>query len=835
MISNVSFKNPFVHQGHLEQCIRSLFEGAILLTNVRKNASITNPVTGSFLEIDIWLPNLQLCFEFQDAYHYVTTWSSQLTISDIQVKDSFKHDWLRSQGQTVVVVPCWWDGTTKSLQNTINFLRPEFFDPPATPDDGLISLNESHEHFIQPTVPDIGELMLASFPSSISISEIVSIRNPWWIGEKYDGIRICWNPKRNKLYGRYGVALDLAEAFNSFGKYFIDGELWFGRGTFNEAQKVVSPQSAPTLWEFLRIIAFDDPSREHTSLSFEKRYVHIATNIPVDHPFLLLAFRIFARSSSVVTHMSREIIESGGEGIVLRKRGSVYTSGRSRSLLKLKATRGDKEGLVTDFTSEGFVVIQLADGNHLNLPEPELDVPVKIGDIVTFTYEHHSRSEVPLNPQIIRVRHDISWRNVLRDHAEQIESEIKDPSHNVKPFGFWLQQKRKNMRLFFEQFAGSNRLDPLIPEDWYSVSAQTIMEMDEGSTILSYYNGSIIRALVQLFPEVHFDESKFFIVPQKYWQVVANRRKFFFDLAKVKGFDPLLAKNWYSLTEKTMMEFKGANSVARYYNSSITRALMHLFPELNFNREAFSSATRTSWRDIKKRRAFFTKIAADKGFDPLIPSNWYQLSFNTFNSFPGANTIRKIYGGFKNALCQLYPTLRFDKTKFVSYSLPTKYWKNNHNSKEFFEMFAKEKGFDSLKPENWYSFLSKKSILAYKGGVTLLKYYGGFGKALIHNYPDIGLDINLLPRPSNYWADRGNRRKLLESYAQEVGFDPLIAANWYSVNKKSVQALKGGNSMLVRYANSHIRAIMDTFPEIGLKRDLFVGRQKKLYPQQRKD
>ena len=34
--------------------------------------------------------------------------------------------------------------------------------------------------------------------------------------------------------------------------------------------------------------------------------------------------------------------------------------------------------------------------------------------------------------------------------------------------------------------------------------------------------------------------------------------------------------------------------------------------------------------------------------------------------------------------------------------------------------------------------------------------------------------------------------------------------------------------MLVRYVNSHIRALIDTFPDIGLQRDLFVGISKKV-------
>ena len=36
-----------------------------ILRDVRKEAKIFSPSTGSPLELDIWIPNLKLCFEFQ--------------------------------------------------------------------------------------------------------------------------------------------------------------------------------------------------------------------------------------------------------------------------------------------------------------------------------------------------------------------------------------------------------------------------------------------------------------------------------------------------------------------------------------------------------------------------------------------------------------------------------------------------------------------------------------------------------------------------------------------------------------------------------------------------
>lgn len=80
-ISNAS------NQGYLERAVHSLFPGeskknislivmiilinnniSEILTDQRKETHIKNPHTGKYLEIDVWIPRLDLCFEFQVFY-----------------------------------------------------------------------------------------------------------------------------------------------------------------------------------------------------------------------------------------------------------------------------------------------------------------------------------------------------------------------------------------------------------------------------------------------------------------------------------------------------------------------------------------------------------------------------------------------------------------------------------------------------------------------------------------------------------------------------------------------------------------------------------------------
>ena len=82
-----------------------------------------------------------------------------------------------------------------------------------------------------------------------------------------------------------------------------------------------------------------------------------------------------------------------------------------------------------------------------------------------------------------------------------------------------------------------------------------------------------------LYPEIALDETKFAILPSmyrggeggreargervmficvlgNYWLPEENRRMFFLNFAKSRGFDPLVAKNWYPFTNNDIHEAK---------------------------------------------------------------------------------------------------------------------------------------------------------------------------------------------------------------------------------------------------------------------------------------
>ena len=85
---------------------------------------------------------------------------------------------------------------------------------------------------------------------------------------------------------------------------------------------------------------------------------------------------------------------------------------------------------------------------------------------------------------------------------------------------------------------------------------------------------------------------------------IENRRKFFEDYAKMFGFDPQQAENWYSQSKDQVMLckvsistlfflriilcfMKGAAGVLYYHNYNLPQALLDLFPDIGLAKEYF--------------------------------------------------------------------------------------------------------------------------------------------------------------------------------------------------------------------------------------------------------
>eukprot|EP00026_Physarum_polycephalum_P002930 Phypoly_transcript_02939.p1 GENE.Phypoly_transcript_02939~~Phypoly_transcript_02939.p1 ORF type:complete len:825 (+),score=95.05 Phypoly_transcript_02939:89-2563(+) len=799
-------------QEHLEKALRVIFDGVDILNNARKSGLVRNPETGGYLEIDFSIPEYNLGFEFQDSHHYITTWYYQVHLDYVTHRDTLKHELLRSQGGTLIQVPCWWDGDVKSLIAEINFQRPDL-DLLSQPSQ-LIALNPPLQFFNTKNVEGTMGLMLASFPKKdFSINMLPA--NLWWMGEKFDGVRACWDPERKVLCSRSSIALilpiPLHNLFISLRNY-LDSEIWFGRGFYPDTQLLVSSPTEVVTWPFLRVIGFDDPSPASRALPFEKRYAAMLSYIQLTQFTVIPAPRVLSNPAHLKMAI-RKILENGGEGVILQKRASVYDVGRSPSLLKLKASRVDLEALVIKASPKSFT-LKLSNGTILKVPRRNAAPSAQraiAGDVVTIAHERFSRYATPVDPQITRIRSDVTWEHVIM-------SRFSDATLNPQSKAAVRSQQRpivltprKNPRLILERFANRKGFDPLIASNWFNSFGKLRRFANQLGT-------TAISLLSKCFPNMKSDLSKFTRRPRKIWST-STRREFLNSFARQRGLDPLIPETWYSLYQETarLPNFYDRNG------GSAKEQLFHVYPDIGLEVSLFESYLKEN-KDAKKLTGFL-EYAKAKGFDPLVPENWYSESYESFLAFEGTKKAITEYGGSQQAaLLDLFPNIGLERTKFSRASRT--YWEDMNNRRTFFDELAMKKGLDPLIPETWYQ-ISLVNISKTVEGIRpiLAQYNSSFVNALRDTYPDIGIDPEKFPRrQQNYWSSAENRRKFFVEFAKQNNFDPLLPENWYSVPKQKLKGLKKIESIIRHHQRRIDNTLIELFPEIGLDINAFSSR-----------
>eukprot|EP00026_Physarum_polycephalum_P001397 Phypoly_transcript_01398.p1 GENE.Phypoly_transcript_01398~~Phypoly_transcript_01398.p1 ORF type:complete len:808 (+),score=111.44 Phypoly_transcript_01398:465-2888(+) len=716
-----------------------------------------------------------------------------------------------NKGISLVSVPCWWDGDHESLGASIHFENPSIELP--QPGVDPIPLNPPLGYFSDDTIPNVGELMLASFPQENKVNE-----GNWWMGEKYDGVRFCWASTKQRAFTRTGLSIFLPPDFKRcLPKVFLDGEFWFGRGEFHVACMVVNSAPEFVHWHVLRMTVFDIPYRAIQDKPFEERYYLLLTHVSDEHPFVIPVPRVLSKHKYHINKFAQEIIDNGGEGIILREPDSLYIPGRSQSLFKLKSAFCDTEAMVVEVVQKS-VKLGLPNGMTFVVPGESVLIPTpKIGQIVTFSYERRTHTDQPINPSIVKVREDLSWRDVVQNSHK--EKKYLNEYSNVLPLDLRASQR---MRQYLENYAKSKQMDPLLPETWYSLAYSAIQQFQSGKLVLQKFQGSYYKTMRHLFPELQFDKQSF---PE-----IENRKAFFESYARSCSFDLRDPQKWYAQSRKKIRSFEGAQQVLSFHGGSVAKALMELFPDIKFDKSKFPKAP--IWRKLRNRRLFFEEYAKENKFDPLVPENWYTQPRKRIHSKKGADRVLAYHNhSVPTALLDLFPDIGLDKSKFQRMHQ----WGDESNRRHFFERYAAQKGFDHRNPCAWYS-QARKDIESLPGARRVLFYHNySVTKALLDLFPDIGLENAKFPRPF-HGGTTNTTKKFLENFAEVNAFDPLVAENWYLHFANLLREKKSsgiffytddyeiGKRNNVEVGNSYTsssKALLEVYPNIGLEKTKF--------------
>lgn len=174
----------------------------------------------------------------------------------------------------------------------------------------------------------IPRLALAKhYHADVEISE-------YYVSEKLDGVRGYWDGQQ--LFTRNGNHINAPQWFTkNWPKQKLDGELWIGRSQFEKTSAIIRrKKSDERAWRQVKFMVFDLHDK---SQSFIKRLQRMRQLISAssNEYIKLIPQRRVADKQSLQRWLS-QVVNEGGEGLMLHKANALYTAGRSNDILKLK-------------------------------------------------------------------------------------------------------------------------------------------------------------------------------------------------------------------------------------------------------------------------------------------------------------------------------------------------------------------------------------------------------------------------------------------------------------------------------------------------------------------
>lgn len=162
------------------------------------------------------------------------------------------------------------------------------------------------------------------------------------VSEKFDGVRAFWDGQQLRLRG--GTVVALPAAFRSrLPPQPLDGELWLGRGRFDEVAALLRRNDPDDpAWQEVRYLLFECPG---VPGPFSERAARLAALAEAaGTPLVAVAQRRLA-DAGALRRWRDEVVAQGGEGLVLHRADAPYVTGRLPVLFKDKPVQ-DAEAVV---------------------------------------------------------------------------------------------------------------------------------------------------------------------------------------------------------------------------------------------------------------------------------------------------------------------------------------------------------------------------------------------------------------------------------------------------------------------------------------------------------
>jgi DNA ligase-1 len=224
------------------------------------------------------------------------------------------------------------------------------------------------------------------------------------VSEKYDGVRAVWDGR--VLRHRSGRPVSAPASFvKALPREAVDGELWLGRGRFDEVSAIVrraEPREAE--WAKVHYMTFEMPGAKGSFADRAERLAAIVAGSPSLQLDVAPQIRIADRPA--LQRRLDEVVRGGGEGLMLHLASAPAECGRSAALMKLKPhldaeaiVVGHHRGLGKYSGQVGALVVEAPDGRRFLVGSGLTDElrrdPPAIGATVTYRYRDLTSTGLP--------------------------------------------------------------------------------------------------------------------------------------------------------------------------------------------------------------------------------------------------------------------------------------------------------------------------------------------------------------------------------------------------------------------------------------------------------
>lgn len=237
--------------------------------------------------------------------------------------------------------------------------------------------------------------------------------NAFLVSEKLDGVRAFWDGQALRF--RSGRLIAAPGWFTaSLPQTALDGELWLGRGRFDELSGIVRhlvPVDAD--WRAVRYMIFDLPGSADPFSTRAEHMKQVLMQAP--QPWLQAVPQQRVGDAAALQNLLTQTVKEGGEGLVLHRANALWSPGRSDALFKLKLVPDEDARVVAQLPGKGrhqgrmgALLLEMPNGQRFALgtgfTDAQRDDPPSVGTWVTYRYRDRTPGGLPKFASFLRVR-----------------------------------------------------------------------------------------------------------------------------------------------------------------------------------------------------------------------------------------------------------------------------------------------------------------------------------------------------------------------------------------------------------------------------------------------